>query len=108
MKRNYVVMDIDRYESQICRFYEHIKSLEKDADHYRDLYHNLRDAVVETIEYIESEAKDNGHIIVVDTNKFLARLEAAAEYVPMRMTFDEPEAETEVEFNSEPPEGGNE
>ena len=103
MERNYVVMDIDRYESQICRFYEHIKSLEKDADHYRNLYHMLHDAVIETIEYINSEIKSDEHIIVVDTNKFLARLEAAAGYRPMRMTFDEPEAVT-----TEPPEGGNE
>ena len=103
MERNYVVMDIDRYESQICRFYEHIKSLEKDADHYRNLYHMLHDAVIETIEYINSEIKSDEHIIVVDTNKFLARLEAVAGYVPMRMTFDEPEAVT-----TEPQEGGNE
>ena len=108
MEKNYAVIDIKDYEEHICRFYEHIKSLEKDVDHYRDLYHNLRDAVVETIEYISSETEGDKHYAVVDTNKFLARLEAAAEYVPMRMTFDEPEAETEAEFNSEPPEGGNE
>lgn len=95
MERNYVVMDVDRYENQICRFYEHIKSLEKDADHYRDLYHNLRDAVVETIEYISSETEDDKHYAVIDTNKFLARLEAAAGYKPMCETFDEPEAVTE-------------
>lgn len=95
MERNYVVMDIDRYESQICRFYEHINGLEKDADHYSDLYHNLRDAVVETIEYISSETEDDKHYAVIDTNKFLARLEAAAGYKPMRETFDEPEAVTE-------------
>ena len=103
MEKNYAVIDIKDYEEHICRFYDHINSLEKDADHYRNLYHMLHDAAVETIEYIESEAKDNGHIIVVDTNKFLARLEAVAGYVPMRMTFDEPEAVT-----TEPPEGGNE
>lgn len=95
MERNYVVMDIDRYENQICRFYEHIKGLEKDADHYRNLYHMLHDAVIETIEYINSEIKSDEHIIVVDTNKFLATLEAAAGYKPMRETFDEPEAVTE-------------
>lgn len=103
MEKNYAVIDIKDYEEHICRFYEHIKSLEKDADHYRDLYHNLRDAVVETIEYISSEKDDNQHYIVVDANKFLAKLEAAADYMPMRMTFDEPEAVT-----TEPPEGGQE
>lgn len=103
MEKNYAVIDIKDYEEHICRFYEHIKSLEKDADHYRDLYYNLRDAVVETIEYIDSEIKGDEHIIVVDTNKFLARLEAAAGYKPMRETFDEPEALT-----TESPEGGNE
>lgn len=95
MEKNYVVMDIDRYENQICRFYEHIKGLEKDADRYRDLYHNLRDAVVETIEYISSETEGDKHYAVIDTNKFLARLEAAAGYKPIRETFDEPEAVTE-------------
>lgn len=107
MEKNYAVIDIKDYEEHICRFYEHIKGLEKDADHYRNLYHMLHDAVIETIEYINSEIKSDEHIIVVDTNKFLARLEAAAGYRPMRMTFDEPEAVT-TESNSEPPEGGNE
>lgn len=95
MEKNYAVIDIKDYEEHICRFYEHIMSLEKDADHYRDLYLNLRDAVVETIEYISSETEDDNHYAVIDTNKFLARLEAAAEYRPMRVTFDEPEAVTE-------------
>lgn len=107
MEKNYAVIDIKDYEEHICRFYEHFKSLEKDADHYRDLYHNLRDAVVETIEYISSETEYYKHYTVIDTNKFLARLEAAAGYRPMRMTFDEPEAVT-AESNSEPPERGNE
>ncbi len=108
MEKNYAVIDIKDYEEHICRFYDHIMNLEKDADHYRDLYHRLHDAVIETIEYISSETEGDKHYAVVDTNKFLTKLEAAAEYVPMRMTFDEPEAETEAEFNSEPPEGGNE
>lgn len=95
MEKNYAVIDIKDYEEHICRFYEHIKSLEKDADHYRNLYHMLHDAVIETIEYINSEIKSDEHIIVVDTNKFLARLEAAAGYRPMRVNFDEPEAVTE-------------
>lgn len=100
MEKNYAVIDIKDYEDHICRFYEHIKGLEKDADHYRNLYHMLHDAVIETIEYINSEIKSDEHIIVVDTNKFLARLEAAAGYRPMRMTFDEPEAVT-TESNGE-------
>ena len=103
MEKNYAVIDIKDYEDHICRFYEHIKSLEQDANHYRDLYHRLHDAVIETIEYISSEKDDDQHYVVIDTNKFLARLEAAAEYRPMRVTFDEPEAVT-----TESPEGGNE
>lgn len=95
MEKNYAVIDIKDYEEHICRFYEHIKSLEKDADHYRDLYHMLHDAVIETIEYISSETEDDQHYAVIDTNKFLARLEAAAGYRPMRETFDEPKAVTE-------------
>lgn len=95
MEKNYAIIDIKDYEEHICRFYEHIKSLEKDADHYRDLYHMLHDAVIETIEYISSETEDDQHYAVIDTNKFLARLEAAAGYRPMRETFDEPKAVTE-------------
>lgn len=95
MEKNYAVIDIKDYEDHICRFYEHIKSLEQDANHYRDLYHRLHDAVIETIKYISSETEDDNHYAVIDTNKFLARLEAAAGYRPMRMTFDEPEAVTE-------------
>lgn len=103
MEKNYAVIDIKDYEDHICRFYEHIKSLEQDANHYRDLYHNLHDAVIETIEYISSETEDDNHYAVIDTNKFLEKLEAAAGYKPMRETFDEPEALT-----TESPEGGNE
>ena len=103
MEKNYAVIDIKDYEDHICRFYEHIKSLEQDANHYRDLYHRLHDAVIETIEYISSETEDDQHYVVIDTDKFLARLEAAAGYRPMRVTFDESEAVT-----TEPPEGGNE
>lgn len=103
MNKNYAVIDIKDYEDHICRFYEHIKSLEQDANHYRDLYHRLHDAVIETIEYISSETEGDKHYAVIDTNKFLVRLEAAAEYRPMRVTFDEPEAVT-----TESPEGGNE
>lgn len=95
MERNYVVMDIDRYESQICRFYEHIKDIEKTENQYMEWYHNLRKVAMRTINYIDSERKGDEHIIVVDTNKFLAALEAAADYRPMRETFDEPKAVTE-------------
>lgn len=100
MERNYVVMDIDRYESQICRFYEHIKDIEENRNRYSEWYHKLREEAMRTIDYIDSERKGDEHIIVVDTNKFLAALEAAADYRPMRdrpmcETFDEPEAVTE-------------
>lgn len=100
MERNYVVMDIDRYESQICRFYEHIKDIEENRNRYIEWYHKLREEAMRTIDYIDSERKGNEHIIVVDTNKFLAALEAAANYRPTRdvpkpKAFDEPEAVTE-------------
>lgn len=95
MERNYVVMDIDRYENQICRFYEHIKGLEEEKNFYKSLYHKLHEEAMRTIDYIDSERKGDEHIIVVDTNKFLAGLEAEAGYKPMRETFDEPKAVTE-------------